>query len=199
MTPMLHPSGHRVDTFLVSEPRLPWSLRESIWTTGVAHPQVVELDHLPVRLVLPGLLDTARQAAVPGPYSHTEECLLPYDAAPVQRCLWAVVTAAQDEPSLAPWLGPAERHIYGSMPVVAEDNVFEHLYAAQDALARVMGSRQPSPAGSDPKDREPPERGKHLLISRRRSSGTTPWRRVHHGHTRQTQPGMASTPRRRSG
>ena len=30
MTPMLHPSRHRVDTFLVNEPSLPWSLRESV-------------------------------------------------------------------------------------------------------------------------------------------------------------------------
>ena len=31
MTPTLHPSRHRVDTFLVNEPLLPWSLRESVW------------------------------------------------------------------------------------------------------------------------------------------------------------------------
>ena len=30
MTPTLHPSQHRVDTFLVNEPLLPWSLRESV-------------------------------------------------------------------------------------------------------------------------------------------------------------------------
>ena len=30
MTPTLHPSRHRVDTFLVNEPLLPWSLRESV-------------------------------------------------------------------------------------------------------------------------------------------------------------------------
>ena len=61
----------------------------------------------PVRLILPGLLDATGKAAVPAPYSHTEGRLLPYDpdATPVQRCLWAAVTAAHDEPSLAPWLG----------------------------------------------------------------------------------------------
>ena len=56
MTPTLHPSRHRVDTFLVNEPLLPWSLRESVWARGMAHPQVVGSDHLPVRLALPGLL-----------------------------------------------------------------------------------------------------------------------------------------------
>ena len=30
MTPTLHLSRHRVDTFLVNEPLLPWSLRESV-------------------------------------------------------------------------------------------------------------------------------------------------------------------------
>ena len=39
MTPTLHPSRHRVDTFLVNEPLLPWSLRESVLARGMAHPQ----------------------------------------------------------------------------------------------------------------------------------------------------------------
>ena len=116
MTPTLHPSRHRVDTFLVNEPLLPWSLRESVWARSMAHPQVIGSDQLPVRLALPGLLNAAGHATMPIPYSHTEGCLLPYDAeaAPVKNCLSAAVTAAQDEPSLAPWLGPAEQHVYGS-------------------------------------------------------------------------------------
>ena len=118
-----------MDTFLVNEPLLPWSQRESVWARGMAHPQVISSDHLLVRLALPGLLNAAGRAAMPTPYSHTEGRLLPYDAeaAPVQHCLWAAVTAAQDEPSLAPWLGPAEQHAYGSMPAAAVDKVFEHL------------------------------------------------------------------------
>ena len=67
MTPTLHPSQHRVDTFLVNEPLLPWSLRESVWARGMAHPQVVGSDHLPVRLALPGLLSAAGRAAMPNP------------------------------------------------------------------------------------------------------------------------------------
>ena len=70
MTPTLHPSRHRVDTFLVNEPLLPWSLRESVWARGMAHPQVVRSDHLPVRLALPGLLNAAGHAAMPTPYSR---------------------------------------------------------------------------------------------------------------------------------
>ena len=38
MTPTLHPSQHRPDTFLVNKPLLPWSLRESVWARGMAHP-----------------------------------------------------------------------------------------------------------------------------------------------------------------
>ena len=56
MTPTLHPSRHRVDTLLVKEPLLPCSLRESVWARGMAHPQVIGWDHLPVRLALLGLL-----------------------------------------------------------------------------------------------------------------------------------------------
>ena len=101
---------------------------------------------------------------VPTPYSHTEGRLLPYDveAAPVQHCLWAAVTAAQDEPSLAPWLGRAEQHAYGSMPPAAVDKVFEHLHAAHDALARVVGRRQPSPARTKPAEGDPTESRKQL-------------------------------------
>ena len=164
MTPTLHPSRHRVDTFLVNEPLLPWSLRESVSARRMAHPEVVGSDHLPVRPALPGLLSAAGRAAMPTPYSHTEGRLLPYDAeaAPVQHCLWAAVTAAQDEPSLAPWLGPAEQHDYGSMPAAVVDKVFEHLHATHDALARVVGRRQPSPAGTDPAEGDFPESGKRL-------------------------------------
>ena len=164
MTPPLHPSRHRVDTFLVNEPLLPWSLRESVWARGMPQPQVVGSDHLLVRPALPGLLNAAGCPAMPTPYSYTEGRLLLYDpeAAPVQHCLWVAVTAAQDEPSLAPWLGPAEQHAYGSMPAAAVDKVFEHLHAALDALAHVVGRRQPSPAGTDPAEGAPPESGKWL-------------------------------------
>ena len=118
--------------------------------------QVIGSDHLPVCLALPGLLNVAGHAALPALYSHTEGRLPPYDAeaAPVQRCLWAAVTAAQDDPSLAPWLGPAEQQAYGSMPAAAVDTVFEHLHAAHDALAHVVGRQQPSP--------DLPESGKRL-------------------------------------
>ena len=39
MTPTLHPSRHRVDTYLVNEPLLPWSLRESVWARIMANPR----------------------------------------------------------------------------------------------------------------------------------------------------------------
>ena len=164
MTPTLHPSRHRLDTLLANEPLLPWSLRESVWARGMAHPQVLGSDHLPVRLALPGLLTAAGRATMPTPYSHTEGCLLPYDAeaAPVQHCLWAAVTAAQDEPSLARLLGPAEQQAYGSMPAAAVDKVFEHLHAAHHALARLVGRRQPSLAGTDPAGGDPQESGTRL-------------------------------------
>ena len=123
MTPTPHRSRHRVDTFLVNEPLLPWSLQESVWARGMAHPQVIISDHLLVCLALPGLLDAAGHAAVPTPYSHTEGHLLPSDteAAPVQRCLCSAATAVQDKPSLAPRLGHAEQHAYGPMPTAAMD------------------------------------------------------------------------------
>ena len=77
MTPTLDPSQHGVDTHLVNEPLLPWSLLESVWARGMAHPQVVGSDHLPVRLALPGLLNAAGHAAMLTPYSHTDGRLLP--------------------------------------------------------------------------------------------------------------------------
>ena len=48
------------------------------------------------------------------------------------------------------------------MPAAAVDKVFEHLHAAHDALARVVGRRQPSPAGTQPAEGHFLESGKRL-------------------------------------
>ena len=48
------------------------------------------------------------------------------------------------------------------MPAAAVDKVIEHLHAAHDALERVVGHRQPSPAGTDLAGGDPPESGKRL-------------------------------------
>ena len=78
MIPTLHPSWHRVHTFLVNEPLLPWSLQESVWARGMAHPQVIRSDHLPVRLALPGLLNAAGRAMMPTPYSLAHANCTPF-------------------------------------------------------------------------------------------------------------------------
>ena len=197
MTPTLHPSRHRVDTFPVTSPSCRGPCGRASGPAAWRTPRVIGSDHLPVRLALPGLLNAAGLAAMPTPYSHMEGRLLPYnaEAAPVQRCLWSAVTAAQDEPSLAPWLGPAEQHAYGSMPAAAVDKVFEQLHAAHDALARTVGRQQPLPTGTDPAGGDPPgaENG-----YRWRSSATTPWQRARERHTRRMRPGTACTLRQRS-
>ena len=130
----------------------------------MAHPQVIGSDNLLVCLALPVLLNAAGHAPMPTPYSHMKGLPLLYnaEAAPVQHYLWVEVTAAQDEPSLAPWLGPAEQHAYGSMAAAAVDKVFEHLHAAHDALGRTVGRPQPSPTGSDLAGGDRPESGKRL-------------------------------------
>ena len=48
------------------------------------------------------------------------------------------------------------------MPAAAVDKVFEHLKAAHDALAHVVGRRQPFPVGTDPAGGDPLESGKRL-------------------------------------
>ena len=80
---------------------------------------------------------------VPTHYSHTAGPLFPYDpeATPVQRCLLAAVTAAQEEPYLVPLLGPAMptgRCLQGDV-----DKVFEHVYEWHKSLARAVGLRHP--------------------------------------------------------
>ena len=164
MTPTLHPPGTGWRPSWSTNPSCRGPCGESVWARGMVHPGVVGSDHPPVRLALPGLLNAAGRAGMPTLYSHTEGRLLSYDAeaAPVHHCLWAAVTAAQDEPSLAPWLGPAEQQAYGSMPAAAVDKVFKHLHTAHDALARVVGRRQLSPVGTDPAEGDPPESGKRL-------------------------------------
>ena len=97
-----------MDTFLVNEPLLTWSLRESLWARGMAQPQVIGSDYLSVRLAMLGLLNAVGPEAVPTPYSPSQDRPLPYDteAAPVPRCLWAAVTASQDEPPRGALSGP---------------------------------------------------------------------------------------------
>ena len=74
-----------------------------------------------------------------------------------------------------PWQGPAEQQAHGSMPTAAVDKVFEHLHAAHDALARVVGRRQPSPAETDPAGGDPPESGKSLQAAILRYDTLAPW------------------------
>ena len=45
MTPTLHLSRHRVDTFLVDEPLLPWSLQEAFGPAAWHTPRVIWSDH----------------------------------------------------------------------------------------------------------------------------------------------------------
>ena len=191
--PTLHPSRRRVDTFLVNEPLLLWPLRESVWAPGLAQPQVVGSDHLPVRLFLTHLLGAAGEAEIHAASSHTVGRLLLYDpnAAPVQRCLWTAVTAAQDDPSLAPWLGPAKQHAYEKMTAAAADKMFEHLHAAHESLARVVGRQHPSLAGMDPSGKDSRKVGNN--------SGITPGLRARWRCTRRTRPSTASTQRQHSG
>ena len=197
ITLTLHPSRHRVDTFLVNELLLPWSLRLSVSARGMAHPQVIGSDNLPVSPAVPGLLDAAGHAALPTPYSHTEGRLLPHDvkAAPVKRCLWAAVTAAQDAPSLAPWLGPAEQHTYGSMPAAAVNKRSNTSTRRMTPWRARSGADKP-PQRDQMRREVPPVRAGSGC--RRRSSAMTPWRSARRRLTRQTQPGMASCPRQRS-
>ena len=67
MTPTPHSSRHRMDSSLVDKPLLLWSLRESVWTGGMAHPQMIWSYYTPVRLALQGLLNVAGHAAMPAP------------------------------------------------------------------------------------------------------------------------------------
>ena len=84
----------------------------------MAHPQVIGSDHLLVRLALPGLINAARRATMPTPYSHTEGRLLPYDAedAPVQHCLSAAVTPRRMSPPWRPGWVPQSSTPTGPRP-----------------------------------------------------------------------------------
>ena len=118
MTPTLHPSWHRVDTFLVNEPLLPGSLRESVWALGMAYPQVIGSDHLPVRLALLGLLNTAGRAAMPSPYSHTEGhllCTTPRPRPSNTACGWRSPPRRMNPPWRPGWV-PQSSTLTGPCP-----------------------------------------------------------------------------------
>ena len=193
ITPTLHTARHGVDTFLVNEPLLPWSLRESFWGCSMAHPQGVVFDHLPVCLALPGLLDTAGQAAVPtltptrrAAFSRRTRKPPPSSAACGRR----------PPPHKKSLLGPAEQHTYGSVPAAPWTR------GSYTTTQRMMPWRAWWGADSVPRAGQTRWDGTPLKVgssSRQRSSGMTPWQRAHQRRTRRAQPGMASTPKRRSG
>ena len=152
MTSTLHPSRHRVDTFLVNRPLLPWSLRESVRARGMAHPQ------------------GGRVGTHPGPpaptaplrHNNAGSCghpLQPHRGRPplvrLCRCACPLLLFGGGHRR-------TRRALPGALAGPRRDKVFEHLDAAHDAVARVPGRRQPSQAGSDPTGRDPPERWKQL-------------------------------------
>ena len=198
MTPTLHPSRHRVDTFLVNEPLLPWSLRESVWARGMAHPQVVGSDHLPVRLALPGLLSAAGRAAMPTPYSHTEGRLLPYDARPRPSntaCGRRSPPRRMNPPWRPGWV-PQSSTTTGPCPRP------RWIRCSNTSTRRTTPWRVWWDAGSRPRRGRTRRRGTSQRAecgSRRRSSAMTPWQRARRQRTRRTRHGMASGPRRRFG
>ena len=161
--PTLHPSRHRVDTFLVNAPPAVVPAGERLGPRHGAPPgDWVGPPPGPPGPSGPPRCGRAHSGAHPlqpheGPPPPVR-CRGPAcPALPVgsgHRCTGRALSSA-----LA---CPAEQHAYGSMPAAAGDKMFKHLHAAHDALAHTVSSRQPSPAGSDPAGGDPPESGKRL-------------------------------------
>ena len=197
MTPTLHQSRHRVDSFLVNEPLLLWSLRESVWARGMAQPQVIGLDHLPVSPALAGLLNAAGHAALPTPYSHPKGRLLgtklrprpssvpcgrrspPRTTSPPWRPGWAPLSSTPTGPCPWPlWTRCSNTSTWRMTPWRARWGADNRPRRGQTRLEET-----PLRAGNG---------------YRRRSSATTPWQRARQRRTKQTRPGTASTQRQRS-
>ena len=196
MTPTLHPSRHRVDTFLVNEPLLPWSLRESVWARGMAHPQVAGSDHFPVRLALPGLLSAARRCSPPTATRRAASSrTTPRPGPSNTACGRRSPPHRMNLPWRPGWV-PQSSTTTGPCPRL------RWTWCSNTSTRRMTPWRVWWDAGSRPRRGRTRRRGTSRRAesgSRRRSSAMTPWQRARRQRTRRTRHGMASGPRRRSG
>ena len=140
-------AGHRLDSFLLNSPLVPWAARERPHLAPGRSPASLGSDHGPVVLDIP-LAVAGKERVTRMAYSHAQGRLhaIRPDSPGVREAVAAVLQKACGDRRLQAWLSSdQDAATMGTSEVQA---VFDLLYAFRDDVSRVTGVRMPS--GVDP-------------------------------------------------
>ena len=140
-------AGHRLDSFLLKSPLVPWAARERPHLAPGRSPASLGSDHGPVVLDLP-LAVAGKERVTRMAYSHAQGRLhaIRPDSPGVPEAAAAVLQKARGDQWLQAWLSSdQDTATMGTSEVQA---VFDLLYAFRADVSRVTGVRMPS--GVDP-------------------------------------------------
>ena len=140
-------AGHRLDSFLLNSPLVPWAARERPHLAPGRSLASLGSDHGPVVLDIP-LAVSPKDKVTRMAYSHAQGKLhaIRPDSPGVCEAAAAVLQKAYEDRKLQAWLSSEQdTATMGTSEVQA---VFDLLYAFRDDVSRVMGVRMPS--GMDP-------------------------------------------------
>ena len=136
-------AGHRLDSFLLNSPLVPWGARERPHLAPGRSPASLGSDHGPVVLDIP-LAVTGKERVTRMAYSHAQgrvHAIRP-DSPGVREAAAAVLQKACGDRRLQAWLSSdQDTATMGTSEVQA---VFDLLYAFRDDVSRVTGVRMPS-------------------------------------------------------
>ena len=139
--------GHRLDSFLLNSPLVPWAARERPHPAPGRSPASLGSDHGPVVLDIP-LAVAGKERVTMMAYSHAQGRLhaIRPDSPGVREAAAVVLQKAREDRTLRAWL--LSDHDTATMDTSEVQAVFDLLYAFRDDVSRVTGVRMPS--GMDP-------------------------------------------------
>ena len=140
-------AGHRLGSFLLNSPLVPWAARERPHLAPGRSPASLGSDHGPLVLDLP-LAVAGKERVTRMAYSHAQGRLhaIRPDSPGVREAAAAVLQKACGDRRLQAWLSSDQDT--ATMDTSEVQAVFDLLYAFRDDVSRVTGVRMPS--GADP-------------------------------------------------
>ena len=138
---------HRLDSFLLNSPLVPWAVRERPQLAPGWSPASLGSDHGPVVLDIP-LAVAGKERVTRMAYSHAQGRLhaIRPDCPRVLEAAAAVLQKACEDRTPRAWFSSDQDT--ATMGTSEEQAVFDRLYAFRDDVSTVTGVRMPS--GMDP-------------------------------------------------
>ena len=133
---------HRLDSFLLNSPLVPWAMRERPHLAPGTSPASLGFDHSSVVVSVP-LAVAAKERITRLAYSHSQgrrDALHP-DFPGVRAAAAAMLRKACEDQALRGWL--SSHHDAATMGAPEVQAVFDLLYAFRDEVSRVTGVRMP--------------------------------------------------------